>query len=159
TGQLLHNLVRLGSAHDTPQLWGGMEMFTRSQVRAGDAALQTTYAQFRANLTDICRAGLGAGARVVVCTVPVNLKDCAPFASLPAPDLPPEQLDALKRSYESGTGREDVGKYADAIARYEEAARIDDRFADLQFRLGRCYAALGRAGDAAAKYALARDLD
>src|SRR5207249_5491162 len=30
TGQLLGNIVRRGSAHDAPQFWGGMEMFTRS---------------------------------------------------------------------------------------------------------------------------------
>src|SRR5205814_6584741 len=44
TGQLIGALVRrIGPAGEAPQFWGGMEMFVRGQVRATDAALQTTY--------------------------------------------------------------------------------------------------------------------
>jgi tetratricopeptide (TPR) repeat protein len=136
-----------------------MEMFLKGQVRAGDALLQTTYAHFRENLADICRAGARAGAPVIVCTVPVNLKDCAPFASLHAPELTAEQTSAWERAYKAGTELESAGKFAEAVARYEEGARIDDQFADLQFRLGRCYTALGRAAEGASKYSLARGLD
>jgi tetratricopeptide (TPR) repeat protein len=159
-GQLLSGAVQwLGSGRDTPRYWGGMEMFLKGQVRAGDARLQTTYAHFRENLADICQAGVRAGAQVVVCTVPVNLRDCAPFASLHAPDLTPEQTDAWEQAYQAGTGLEAAGKFAEAIARYEEAARIDDQFADLQFRLARCHAALGQAAAAGLAYSRARDLD
>jgi tetratricopeptide (TPR) repeat protein len=159
-GQLLTNITRtVGSKRGGPEFWGGMEMFTRSQVGAGDPALQSTYVQFRQNLTDICRAGLDVGARMVVCTVPVNLKDCTPFASRHAPGLTAERLSSWNRAFESGTERETVGKYAEAVTRYEDAARIDDGFAELQFRLGRCYAALGRIDEARVRYSLARDLD
>src|SRR5207302_1392545 len=129
------------------------------QVRAGDARLQTTYAQFRDNLTDICRAGVGAGAPVIVCTVPVNLKDCPPFASLHAPDLPPDRAAAWERAFQDGKELEAAGKVADAAACYEAATGIDEQFAEVQFRLARCYAALGKTAEAAAKYALARDRD
>src|SRR5262249_1499945 len=80
TGQLIDALLaRIGPAREAPQFWGGMEMFVRSQVRATDAALLTTYAHFRQNLDDICRAAAGAGAATILCTVPVNLRECAPF--------------------------------------------------------------------------------
>jgi tetratricopeptide (TPR) repeat protein len=160
TGQLLSDAVRrLGLGQDAPKFWGGMEMFLTSQVRAGDANLRQTYAHFRQNLDDICQAGTGAGAPVIVCTVPVNLKDCAPFASLHAPDLTPEQTSAWDSAYSAGKALEAAGKWADAVSRYEEADRIGDRFADLQFRLARCHAALGNTAAAGSGYALARDLD
>src|SRR5262249_54256780 len=44
TGQLLTNVTRwLGAKPGGPEFWGGMEMFTRTQVGSGDAALQATY--------------------------------------------------------------------------------------------------------------------
>ena len=45
------------------------------------------------------------------------------------------------------------------MQKYEAAARIDDRFAELQFRLGRCLAAEGRSAEARERFVLARDLD
>src|SRR5439155_14789058 len=126
---------------------------------ATDPALQTTYAHFRQNLDDICRAATGAGAATILCTVPVNLKDCAPFGSQHAPDLPAERARAWERAYTDGTRLQSEGKFAAAIARYDEAARLDDQFADLQFRLAHCHAAVGNAPEAAARYARARDLD
>ncbi len=61
--------------------WGGMEMFLDQQVRDGDPKITGVYRNFESNLGDIIRAGHASGAGVVVSTVAVNLKDCAPFAS------------------------------------------------------------------------------
>ena len=41
--------------------------------------------------------------------------------------------------YRQGSEFELKGDYADAVESYLEAMKIDDRYADLQFRLGRCY--------------------
>ena len=54
---------------------------------------------------------------------------------------------------------EEKGKWREAIAKYEHAAKIDDRFADLSFRRGRCLAALNRWEEAREQFVLARDLD
>ena len=67
-----------------PARWSGMEMFAGHEVPAGDPRLAAVYENYRANLASICRSGWSAGARVVLCTVPVNLRDCAPFASAEA---------------------------------------------------------------------------
>jgi tetratricopeptide (TPR) repeat protein len=161
TGQLLDDLMqRLRFGKGTPpRFWAGMEMFLKSRVRAEDPRLAATFARFRENLGEICRVGVRAGAKVIVCTIPVNIRDCAPFASLHAPHLTSEQLNTWEGYYRDGTSLEAAGKFAEAVRRYHEAARIDDRFAELHFRLGRCYAALGRAGEAAQRFACARDLD
>ena len=159
-GQLMNNVVgRLGAGKSAPEYFGGMEMFLGEQVAAADVRMNTTYAHFRTNLEDICRAATDGGAALLLCTVPVNLRDCAPFASMHAAGLAPEELADWERAFKSGTELEDKGKFAEAVAGYHEAARIDDQFADLQFRLARCYTALGNTAEAAARYALARDLD
>jgi len=160
TGQLIARLLgKIGPAGEGPQYWGGMEMFVRSQVRATDAELQTTYGHFRQNLDDICRATTGTGAATILCTVPVNLKECPPFGSQHQPDLPAERASAWERAYTDGTRLQSVRKFAAAIARYEEAIQIDDAFAEVHFRLARCRAALGDTPEAAVRYARARDLD
>jgi len=60
--------------------WRGLEFFKDRLVRAADPRLETIYQHFAANLRDIVRAGKGAGARVLVAPVAVNVEDCPPFA-------------------------------------------------------------------------------
>jgi tetratricopeptide (TPR) repeat protein len=60
--------------------WRGMEMFLDRQMAVDDPRLQSIHDNFRENLRGICRAALASGARVVLSTVAVNLKDNPPFA-------------------------------------------------------------------------------
>jgi tetratricopeptide (TPR) repeat protein len=160
TGQLLGDVMhRLARRPAGAEEWKGMATFAAGEVRADDPSLSAVYDHFRANLEDICAAGTGARAPVVLCTIPVNLKDSAPFASLHAPGLDAERTAAWQALYEEGAALEGDGRFTDALARYEEAARVDDRFADLEFRRARCLAALGRGDGAREAYRRARDLD
>jgi tetratricopeptide (TPR) repeat protein len=136
-----------------------MTMFVNSPVPADDSRLPRIYDHFRANLEDICTDAAAANVPVIVCTVPINLKDSAPFGSAHAPNLDAAGVQAWDEAYQDGTRLEAEGKFADAARRHEEAARIDDRFADLAYRLGRCYAAIGDAGEARRHFVRARDLD
>ena len=156
-GQLLDSLVRRGETIN-PE-WRGMEMFTDQRVPADDPRLERTYDHLRSNLTDICRAGAKSGAKVIVCTVPVNLKDCAPFASMHRGDLAQDQQAQWEQVYQAGVALEDAGRFDPAIERFQAAARTDDRFAELHFRLGRCHLAQGRKEQARQEFVLARDLD
>jgi tetratricopeptide (TPR) repeat protein len=61
--------------------------------------------------------------------------------------------------YEKGTQREGAGDYSGAIESYLAAAKVDDRYADLQFRLGRCHWETGDYEKARDRFLLARDLD
>jgi len=60
--------------------WSGMEMFRDRQVSADDDRLDAVYDGFQANLNRIIAAARKAGASVILSTVAVNLRDCAPFA-------------------------------------------------------------------------------
>lgn len=109
-GQWLNSLA----AGNQQTRWGGMEMFASNAVPADDARLSAVYANYRANLASICRSGWSAGARVVLCTVPVNLRDCAPFNSPAA-------------ASEFARGRElwDAGKKAESRPHFIAARDLD----------------------------------
>ncbi len=158
-GQLLSGIVGVLGKEDRPAVWRGMGMFLEKQVRAEDAGVQTVYRHFRSNLEDIVRAGRGGGAKVILCTVGNNLKDNPPFGSLHRADLSQMEKGKWDELYEEGVGNESAGEYAEAVKRYLAAAAIDDSYADLHFRLGRCYWALGAYDKARESYIKARELD
>jgi tetratricopeptide (TPR) repeat protein len=160
SGQLLHQVVgRFGQANQAPRVWDGLVTMAESHVRAEDGRLARINEHFRENLHEICRIGARAGIPVIVCTIPVNLKDSAPFGSLHRPDMDDEQSKAWERAYNSGVQQAEKKQFAEAIRQFKEAVRIDDQYADLTFRLARCYAALGKKAEAREQYEWARDLD
>lgn len=142
-----------------PRYWDGMAMFQGSRVPADDPRLRATYAHFRENLGQVCEAGLSAGAKVVVCTVPVNLADCPPFASEHSARLAPAQRTAWEAFYREGVQQHAAGQFTEALRHLDDATRIDDTFAELEFLRGRCLTALGRNAEARQASIRARDLD
>jgi tetratricopeptide (TPR) repeat protein len=159
-GQLLGKLVASFRRKEAaPAQWRGMEMFQNNPVAADDPRLTLVYSNMRQNLTDICRLARGAGAPVILSTVAVNLRDCPPLGSRHRSGLAAAELARWQAIYQEGVELEARSQWREAVARYEAAARLDERFADLQFRLGRCLAAAGRTPEASERFALARDLD
>jgi len=160
TGQLLTEVASgLGANGRSPKVWRGMEMFLGRRVAADDPRLETVHRHFRRNLEDIRRIASGSGAGVLFCTLACNLRDCPPFASLHRADLGQDALAKWTGLYEKGTRHETEGDYSLAIESYLAAAQLDDRYADLQFRLGRCYWQAGDHEKARDRFLLARDLD
>ena len=160
TGQLLDDAIGwLHPRKGAHTAWQGLEMFMDNPVAADDPRLPAVYDDFRRNLVDICQIARRAGAGVVLSTVAVNLKDCPPFASQHRSDLSADDLTKWKALYLAGVELEGKEKWQQAIAKYEAAAKIDDRFAELAFRRGRCLAALRRWKEAREQFISARDLD
>ncbi len=158
TGQLLSSLTASLRGQEQ-RAWKGMAMFMGSEVRADDERLKRIQEQFRSNLADICRKARSRDIPVVVCTIPVNLEDSPPFASLHSKDLSPERTRTWDALFAKGVEFERQGNHAAAVVHYEEAGRLDDQFAELQFREARCLVALGRLDAARDKFGRARDLD
>lgn len=157
-GQALDALRwRLARPPELPQSWEGMEMFLKQQIRQTDPRMDRVYAAFEQNLQDILHLGAKAGARLVICTVVANLKDCPPFGSLHRPDLAPAALADWEKLVQQGAAAEAAGQPAAALAPYQQALRLDDQFAELHFRLGRCQWALQ--DFAAARHSFQRALD
>ena len=151
------NLPSAGSA--SPKTWGGMQMFIEGRVRHDAPARLRTYENFRRNLEDILCAGHRAGVPVILITVAVNLKECPPFASMHAVGLDAAQESAWNKTYEDGAALESAGSCRKALALYQEAARIDSQYADLQFRMGTCELALTNYAQARRDFELATDYD
>ncbi len=145
--------------------WRGMAMFMKNPVTADDPRLTAVYDNYRRNLTDICTIARRAGAAVVLSTVAVNLRDFPPLASLHRSDLTAEDLAKWESIYKAGGELEASNRWPEALGQYEAAAKIDDRFAELQFHIGECLMKAGRrpgvpgAREARDRFELARDLD
>jgi tetratricopeptide (TPR) repeat protein len=160
TGQLLDSLREtLQQPPPGKSEWGGMTMFLNQQVPATDPRLANVYRNFERNLADIIRAGHDSGAGVVLSTVAVNLRDCAPFASHHRANLSDPQRVEWEARFKPGVTAQQAGSWREAEAQFRAAAQIDDAYAELRFRLGQCLLALGEVGDARNHFTAARDLD
>jgi Flp pilus assembly protein TadD len=159
-GQLLASLSdrTAGKGPARERSWG-MGLFLGHQVRHDDPRMDVVYTHFARNLDDILRIGQKHGVRLVVSTVVSNLRDCAPFASEHRPGLAEGQAKEWEQIYQAGCQAQTAGDTAQAVKSFEEAARIDEHFADLHFRWGQCCLTLGRDEEARRHLVLARDYD
>jgi tetratricopeptide (TPR) repeat protein len=139
--------------------WGGMEMFLDKQVAASSPLMKNVYENFQTNLRDTVEAARRSGARVIVSTVATNLKDCGPFASAHRDGLSAEELRSWTAFVQQGSELEGARAYPDALKAYQAATKIDDQYAELEFRTARSLWMLGDYGGAKQHFSRARDLD
>lgn len=158
-GQLITNLLESAGSTGVPEVWRGLEMFLEKQVRADNSNLGIVYRHFQSNLQDIRRLACDSGINIIFCTVPGNLKDSPPFASLHRPDLTETEKKNFDELYQQGVKYETDGDYAQAVEWFLKAAEIDGYYANLQFRMGRCYWAMGKYEKSKERYIQARRLD
>ena len=158
TGQLF-DALRGAAQKSGSDEWEGMKAFVNYKLAGSDPRLDTVYKNFGQNLKDIIAAGQNSGAKIVLSTVAVNLKDSAPFASLHRADLSESQLNDWQRLFDAGVKAQSAGDFRPAATGYDQAKLIDDQFAELRFRRGQCALALNDAGAAQKEFAAARDLD
>ncbi|MCP5516005.1 MAG: tetratricopeptide repeat protein [Verrucomicrobiales bacterium] len=142
-----------------PAGWEGLKMFNEARLPPHDPRREVVHRNFAANLDDILRVGTGAGAKIVLCTVAGNLKDCAPFASLPGRDLGEPAGGDWEAAIRRGQERLAADDPAGALIALERAAAASPDDAETAFRYGACLLAMGREAGAAAAFARARDLD
>ncbi len=136
-----------------------MAFFRAHRLAYDDPKRQTVYAYFRQNLADICQTARRSGSKMLLSTVAVNLKDFPPLASLHRADLTEANLARWTVSYTNGVASEAAGRFEEAVAHYLKAAEVDDHFADLQYRLARCYWRNAQYDAARERFSLARDRD
>ena len=139
--------------------WRGMEMFLDKQVRADSPRMEPAYRNFNRNLRDMANVAQASGAHMLLSTIATNLRDSAPFASLHRPGLSADALRSWSSFVQQGAALDKIGASAEALKLYTAAARIDDQFAELHFRLARCLWTLGDYAAAKEHFTRARDLD
>jgi len=149
----------LAESGQSKQEWRGMEMFLDKQVRADSPRLEAAYRNFAVNLRGIIEAANGSGAHVLLSTIATNLRDSAPFASQHRVPLSPQSLDSWNALVQQGAASETAQSYAAALQYYESARQLDDQYAELEFRIARCYSRMQNFMPAKEHYLRARDLD
>lgn len=159
-GQLMDQLMsNFRAASPAPESWDGINMFRQNPLPYDDPRRLRAYENFAGNLNDILRAGKKAGVPVILSTVAVNLRDCAPFASRQADGLEPAQRAEWERLCAEGSSLQADGSFPAALELYQKAAALDPGFAELQFRLGTCQLALDQPAAARQSFERARDYD
>lgn len=137
----------------------GLDVVRQTERYADDARKAEAVGRFRTNFEAIVDAARAAGVPVVVCTVPSNLAGWAPNQSVFDPSIGAMERQAIEgtiRSAREGLAR---GAAEPAARLLEAAAARAPGHAEVRFRLGEAYAALGRYEDARREFRLARDLD
>lgn len=159
-GQLMANIAAAARApKGTPPKWQGMEAFLTSQIARDDDRMQSCYRHFTENMRDIVRIAQRSGAGTLLCTVPTNLRDCAPFASKHKPGLTAEQRAEWESCFEAGRTLELAGDFEAALEQYERARVVDADHAELAYCMANCLYALEKFDEAKTMFAEARDLD
>lgn len=160
TVQWLKEVARKsGSQGEQPSVWGGMGMFLRNRIAPDSPLKETVYRNFEKNLDDIVHAGIHSGAKVLLNTVAVNLKDCPPFASMAGSGISQADRTQFDQFYTNAMQAADRGQFTDAIGLVERAARLDAKQANLQFRWGECLLTKTNLTGAREHFQLACDYD
>ena len=153
TGQLLQRVVGALAAHGREfKDWRGMEMFAGKSVAADDPRMAAVYANFSANLGAILAQARRAGVKVVLSTVAVNVRDCAPFVSLHGRGLTPGRLEEWRRDSDEAAKAVGLGDDGRARALLEQAAAIDPDYAETHFQLARLWEESGNMTEARRQY-------
>jgi len=136
-----------------------MNYFRKFRLAPDAIQRRYVYENFRKNLIDICNLGLKNNAKILLCTVGANLKDCPPLGSLHRSDLTEDELQTWEREFSMGIQFENSGNISNAIAHYYNAIKIDALHAELNYRIARCLLSSGDATNARQYYINARDYD
>ena len=158
-GQLIDALVRRLRPGSSPKSWGGMKMFMENRLAYDDPGRLRVYEHFAKNLDDILRVGSQHQVPVILSTMAVNLKDCAPFASLHGQNMTAAQQRDWEQAYRAGIALETTNSPNLGLTEYLKAAAIDREFADLLFRIGTCHLGLTNSVRARSDFESARDYD
>ncbi|MCX6929619.1 MAG: tetratricopeptide repeat protein, partial [Verrucomicrobia bacterium] len=137
-GQLATKWLRNLGGKSAYTSWGGMQMFLQNQVPPGDARKETVYRNFAANLREVVEAGLNSGARVVLSTMSVNLRDCPPFASLVNSNLPAADRERFTRLLTEGKALQQQSNFVAAAEQFTQATQVDPQLAEAHFRWAEC---------------------
>lgn len=139
--------------------WGGMEMFLNNQVPPDSPVRETICRNFQANLDAIVRAGVNSGATVLLNTVGANLRDCPPFGSLPGQATALHENKKFQALFGNGLQALAQHQWSSAEGLFAEAAKLDDRPAELQYRWAQCLLAQTNLPEARGHFQLACDFD
>lgn len=125
-----------------------------------DVLKQQIITHYRLNMRRMVRIARSAGADIVFVQPASNIKDMSPFKSEHKPGLDEQAKQEWQSLYERARELQDAGNADGALAVYRQALGIDDRYADLHYRIGQVLFELGRydAAETAFRRAIEEDV-
>ena len=139
--------------------WQGMQMFVDNGVAEDDPRMLAVYEHFEDNLRDIVDTLHAKGMHVVLSTVPVNLRQSAPFLSIGRDDLSASDEAKLAALRERAEAQALNGRWREAQDLWQQAIALDAGHADSHFQLATSLENLGEFALARSHYERALDLD
>jgi tetratricopeptide (TPR) repeat protein len=122
-----------------------------------DALRDQALKHYRYNLLRMIDIANSGGAKVVLITPAANLRGVSPFKNEHRDGMTDNELKRWEERFEVARERLRQGAPAEALTALDEAAKIDDRYANLHFLRGHSLYQLGRYAEA--KVALIRAID
>jgi tetratricopeptide (TPR) repeat protein len=149
---------RLFPARVDLQAWRSQEPATlKGRIPPEDPRLKTVFRLFRDNLASILRGASESSPVVIVCTVPVNLRDCAPFATSYLEEESAAQQ--VRETLRAAIAAEAATNRIEAARLYADVIRRQPSHAEALFRAARLALQENRTAEAAALFSRARDAD
>lgn len=151
--------ARLQGPDITPTNWTGLQMFLGRELAPDDPRRAAVQRNFQSNLEAILKTGTAAGARVILSSVAVDLRECGPFASRHGATLAPADRADWARLYQTAVAIQAAGQTQAALPLLRTATAESPEHAEAQFRLAECELAVTNVAAVAPRFARARDLD
>ncbi len=123
-----------------------------SSYHRDDELTSQILAHFELNLLRMFALARGSGADVMIVTPACNLKDFSPFKSEHSFKNNTEEYQRWSEYFEQARTLEASGNLERALAVYQAAEKIDDRYADLHFQKARVLQQLKRYVEATAAF-------
>jgi tetratricopeptide (TPR) repeat protein len=114
---------------------------------------------YRLSLGRMVSIARSAGARTLFVQPAVNLKDMSPFKSEHKAGLEGKELEAWDDLFRRGGELQRGGRPEEALALYRQALQIDDRYAELHYRIGELLYQIGKYDEAEKAFWRAVDED
>ncbi len=133
---------------------GGTELYHRDpEFRAN------VIRQYRQSINAMIDLAQERQVPILFCTLPSNLSGVSPFKSEHRHDLTAQDWASWQRAFETGKGFLSEGNAHAAIGAFAEAEKIDDRYAELHYRIGQAHELAGQFALAYRSYLRAKEED
>lgn len=124
-----------------------------------DVLKQQILTHYRINLGRMVNIAREADADIIFVKPVVNLKDMSPFKSANKADLGESAMRQWEQLSQGAKHQQEIGNKSEALALYQQALQIDDRFADSHYQIGKLQFAMGNYAAAEKAYWRAVDED
>jgi len=157
--QLFISMInKLSPARGDLNAWRAQEPSSlQGRLDPQDPRLKTVYRSFEKNLNAILKEVKEVSPVGIVCTVPVNLRDCAPFSTSYLHDETAAQQ--VREELRSAIAAESATNRIKAARLYGDIIRRNPSHAEALFRAGRMALQENHTAEAAALFSRARDTD